>query len=149
MFLAEVPSGDVGDCSWRDYPSRPLLFPTDVPLVHWPVNTQWADHRRAHTEFSRPSALLNSLNDVNGTTQRLSMPRQRFQCFEDLFWIFVTPGSGSFRRSALKSNSVPLARSFSARLAGASICAFEDDGMHQRMRRSLRFPFRLATTGAL
>src|SRR3569623_3113998 len=44
-------------------------------------------------QMSPPSALLNSLNEENGTTQRFSTPSQRRQCGEAVLRIFVTPGS--------------------------------------------------------
>lgn len=62
--------------------------------------------------------LLNSLNDVNGTTQRCSIPSHRCQCLLLVLRMFVVPLSGSSRSSSLKSTVLPLASSFAARFFG-------------------------------
>src|SRR6195952_2793511 len=83
-------------------------------------------------QMSPPSALLNSLKELNGTTQRFSTPSQRVQCLLFTLRMLVVPPSGSIRSNSLKSTVLPLACSFSARFLVASINAFEDDGMPQR-----------------
>src|ERR1700681_4517026 len=83
-------------------------------------------------QMSPPSALLNSLNELNGTTQRFSVPSQRVQCLLFTLRMFVVPPSGSIRSSSLKSTVLPLACSFSARFLVASISAFDDDGIPHR-----------------
>jgi hypothetical protein len=75
---------------------------------------------------------------VNGTMQRLSTPSHRFQCLLDVLRMLVVPPSGSIRSSSLKSTCFPLASSFAARLAVASMSAFDDDGMPQRASASWR-----------
>jgi hypothetical protein len=45
-----------------------------------------------------PFALFNSLNDVNGTTQRCSTPSQEFQCLLAVLRMLVTPPSGSIQQ---------------------------------------------------
>jgi hypothetical protein len=62
--------------------------------------------------------------------------------------MFVVPESGSIFKSALKSTSLPLARSLSARFVAASSWAFWDEGMPHLIMQSSRIPPLLATTGA-
>jgi hypothetical protein len=62
--------------------------------------------------------------------------------------MLVVPLSGSIRSSSLKSNCLPLASSFAARFAVASISAFDDDGMPHRAIVSSRPPSTLRTIGA-
>src|ERR1700745_3569725 len=80
-------------------------------------------------QMSPPSALLNSLNELNGTTQRFSRPSHLVQCLLVTLRILVVPPSGSIRSNSLKSTGLPLACSFSARFLVAFINAFDDDGM--------------------
>src|ERR1700730_1694264 len=91
-------------------------------------------------QMSPPSILLNSLNELNGTTQRFSTPSQRVQCLLFTLRMFVVPESGSIRSNSLKSTGLPLACSFSARFLVASINAFDDDGMPHRAVASSRPP---------
>jgi hypothetical protein len=100
-------------------------------------------------QMSPPSALLNSLKELNGTTQRLSAPSHRAQCLLFTLRILVVPPSGSIRSSSLKSTVLPLACSFSARFLVASICAFGEDGIPQRAVASSRPWVPLRTIGAL
>src|SRR5712671_2144601 len=82
-------------------------------------------------QMSPPSPLLNSLNELNGTTQRFSTPSQRVQCLLFTLRMLVVPPSGSILSNSLKSTGLPLAWSFSARFLVASIDAY-DDGMPHR-----------------
>jgi hypothetical protein len=79
--------------------------------------------------MSPPSALLNSLKEFNGTTQRFSAPSHRCQCLLFTLRMLVVPPSGSIRSNSLKSTGLPFACSFSARFLVASISAIDDDGM--------------------
>src|SRR5260370_6897017 len=77
-------------------------------------------------QISPPSALLNSLNELNGTTQRFSAPSHRVQCLLFTLRMLVVPPSGSILSNSLKSTGLPLACSFSPRFLVASINAFDD-----------------------
>jgi hypothetical protein len=93
--------------------------------------------------------LVNSLNELNGTTQRFSAPSHRVQCLLFTLRMLVVPPSGSIRSNSLKSTGLPLAWSFSARFFVASISAFDDDGMPKRAVASSRPSTPLRTIGAL
>src|ERR1700712_1216508 len=80
-------------------------------------------------QMSPPSALLNSLKELNGTTQRFSTPSQRVQCLLFTLRMLVVPPSGSILSNSLKSTVLPLACSFSARFLVESINAFDDEGL--------------------
>jgi len=99
-------------------------------------------------QMSPPSALLNSLNELNGTTQRFSTPSHRVQCLLFTLRMLVVPESGSIQSSCLKSNGLPLASSFAARFLVASISACCDDGMPQRAVESSRPSAPARTMGA-
>src|SRR5665213_1420547 len=114
-----------------------------------PANTASGLPSSSANQMSPPSALLNSLKEVKGTTQRCSTPSHRFQCLLDVFRMLVVPESGSIRNSSLKSYDLPLASSLAARFLADSICANWDDGMPQRIMHSSSIPPLLATTGAL
>src|SRR6201990_2687231 len=109
--------------------SPSLTLRTDVQFVQRPAKQARGRLSSSANQMSPPSALLNSLNELNGTTQRFSTPSQRVQCFDFTFRMLVVPESGSIRSNSLKATSLPLACSFSARFLVASIRAFEDDGM--------------------
>src|SRR6185436_21020420 len=96
-----------------------------------------------------PSVLLNSLKELNGTTQRFSTPSQRVQCLLFTLQMLVVPPSGSILSNSLKSIGLPLACSFSARFLVASINAFDDDGMPHRAVASSRPSGPLRTIGAV
>src|SRR3984957_11357838 len=100
-------------------------------------------------QISPPSALLNSLNELNGTTQRFSAPSHRVQYLLFTLRMLVVPESGSISSNSLKSTGLPLACSFSARFLVASISAFDDDGMPHRAVASSRPSAPLRTIGAL
>src|SRR5437773_1463380 len=100
-------------------------------------------------QTSPPSALLNSLKELNDTTQRFSAPSHRIQCLLFTLRMLVVPPSGSIRSSSLKSTVLPSACSFSARFLAASINAFDDDGMPHRAVVSSRPSAPLRTIGAL
>lgn len=100
-------------------------------------------------QMSPPSALLNSLKELKGTTQRCSGPSHRVQCLLFTLRMLVVPESGSIRSSSLKSMVLSLARSFSARFFVASMSAFDDDGMPQRASASSRPPAPVRIMGAL
>src|ERR1700736_5769706 len=111
--------------------SPSFTFRTDVQLVQMPAKQASGRVSSSANQMSPPSALLNSLNELNGTTQRFSTPSHRAQCLLFTLRMLVVPESGSIRSSSLKSTGLPLACSFSARFLVASINAF-DDGMPQR-----------------
>ncbi|MGY4348932.1 hypothetical protein ACVWXM_005399 [Bradyrhizobium sp. GM7.3] len=100
-------------------------------------------------QMSPPSALLNSLKELKGTTQRCSGPSHRVQCLLCTLRMLVVPPSGSIRSNSLKSTGLSLARSFSARFLAASISALDDDGIPQRAVTSSRPSAPLRTIGAL
>src|SRR3954467_10177090 len=129
--------------------SPSLTFRTDVQLVQMPAKqARGRDSSRAN-QMSPPSPLLNSLNELNGTTQRFSAPSHRVQCLLFTLRMLVVPPSGSILSNSLKSTGLPLACSFSARFLAASINAFDDDGMPHRAVASSRPPGPLRTIGAL
>ena len=99
-------------------------------------------------QMSPPSVLLNSLNELNGTTQRCSGPSQRVQCLLVTLRMFVVPPSGSIRIISLKSTVFPLACSFSTRFLVASMSTFDNDGMPQRAVASSRPSAPVRTIGA-
>lgn len=77
------------------------------------------------------------------------MPSHRVHCLLFTLRMLVVPESGSIWSNSLKSTSLPLACSFSARCLVASMRAFEDDGMPQRAIAS-SWPWTpVRTTGAL
>src|SRR3978361_470855 len=106
--------------------SPSLTFRMDVQLVQMPAKQARGRVSSSANQMSPPSALLNSLKLLNGTTQRFPAASQRVQCFDFTLRILVVPPSGSIRRSSLKSTVLPLACSFSARFFVASISAFDD-----------------------
>src|SRR6201991_753556 len=108
--------------------SPSLTFRTDVQLVQIPAKQRSGRLSSRANQMSPPSALLNSLNELNGTTQRCSGPSHRVQCLLFTLRMLVVPPSGSIRSSSLKSTILPLACSFSARFFVASIRALDDEG---------------------
>src|SRR5258708_570108 len=109
--------------------SPSLTFPTDVQLVQMPAKQARGRVSSRANQMSPPSALLNSLKLLNGTTQRFSTPSQRVQCLLFALRMLVVPPSGSILSNSLKSTGLPLACSFSARFFVASINAFAYDGI--------------------
>src|SRR6202521_1063939 len=93
--------------------SPSLTFRTDVQLVQMPAKQARGRDSSSANQMSPPSALLNSLKELNGTTQRFSAPSQRVQCLLFTLRMLVVPASGSILRSCLKSTDFPLASSFS------------------------------------
>src|SRR5258708_18207974 len=83
--------------------SPSLTFRTDVQLVQMPAKQARGRDSSSANQISPPSALLNSLNELNGTTQRFSVPSQRVHCLLFTFRMLVVPPSGSIRSSSLKS----------------------------------------------
>src|ERR1700730_9730860 len=83
-------------------------------------------------QTSPPSALLDSLKLLNGTTQRCSGPSHLLQCLLSTLRTLVVPESGSILINALKSTVLPLACSFSARFLVASMSVLDDQGMPHR-----------------
>src|SRR3954453_20330707 len=129
--------------------SPSLTFLTDVQLVQMPAKQARGRVSPIANQTSPPSALLNSLNELNGTTQRFSAPSHRVQCLLFTLRMLVVPPSGSIRSSSLKSTVLPLACSFSARFLVASMSAFDDDGMPQRAVASSRPSAPVRTIGAV
>src|ERR1700688_1759590 len=128
--------------------SPSFTFRPAVQLVQLPAKQARGRVSSSANQTSPPSALLNSLKELNGTTQRCSGPSQRVQCLLFTFRMLVVPPSGSILSNSLKSTGLPLACSFSARFFVASISAFDDDGMPQRAVASSRPPLPLRTIGA-
>src|SRR5258706_14469771 len=106
--------------------SPSLTFRTDVQLIQIPAKQARGRVSSSANQISPPSALLNSLKELNGTTQRLSAPSHRVQCLLFTLRMFVVPPSGSIRSNSLKSTDLPLACSFSARFFVSSFIAFDD-----------------------
>src|ERR1700738_5716575 len=129
--------------------SPSLTFRTEVQLVQMPAKHARGRVSSSANQMSPPSALLNSLKELNGTTQRFSVPSQRVQCLLFTLRMLVVPPSGSIRSNCLKSTDLPLACSFSARFLVASISAFDDDGMPHRAVASSRPSTPERTIGAL
>src|ERR1700722_15135574 len=118
--------------------SPSLTFRTDVQLVQMPAKQVRGRDSSSANQMSPPSALLNSLNELNGTTQRFSTPSHRVQCLLFTLRMLVVPPSGSIRSNSLKSTVLPLACSFAARFLVASMSACADDGMPHRAVMSSR-----------
>src|SRR3984885_962658 len=112
--------------------SPSLTFRTDVQLVQMPAKQASGRLWSSANQMSPPSALLNSLKLLNGTTQRFSTPSHRVQCLLFTLRMLVIPESGSIRSNSLNSTGLPLAPSFAARFLVASINACCDDGIPQR-----------------
>src|ERR1700726_1148734 len=129
--------------------SPSLTLRTDVQLVQMPAKQARGRVSSSANQMSPPSALLNSLKLLNGTTQRFSAPSHRVQCLLFTLRMLVVPPSGSIRSSSLKSTVLPLACSFSARFLVASISAFDDDGMPHPAAAGSRPSVPLRTNGAL
>src|SRR5580704_731388 len=129
--------------------SPSLTFRTDVQLVQMPAKQARGRVSSRANQMSPPSALLNSLNELNGTTQRFSTPSHLIQCLLFTLRMLVAPPSGSIRSNSLKSTRLPLDSSFAARFLVASISACCDDGMPQRAVASSRPSAPVRTIGAL
>src|SRR6202171_3195946 len=112
--------------------SPSFTFRTDVQLAQMPAKQARGRVSSSANQMSPPSALLNSLNELNGTTHRFSGPSHRVQCLLFTLRMLVVPPSGSIRSSSLKSTGLPLACSFSARFLVASLRGFDDDGLSPR-----------------
>src|SRR6478609_8821938 len=128
--------------------SPSLTFRTDVQLVQMPAKHARGPLSSRANQMSPPSALLNSLKELNGTTQRFSTLSHRVQCLLVTLRMLVVPLSGSIRSSSLKSTGLPFACSFSARFLVASINALDDDGMPHRPVASSRPSAPARTIGA-
>src|SRR3954468_22271974 len=118
--------------------SPSLTFRTDVQLVQMPAKQARGRVSSSANQMSPPSALLNSLKELNGTTQRLSVPSHLVQCLLFTLRMLVVPPSGSIRSSSLKATGLSFSRSFAARFLVASIRACCDDGIPQRAVASSR-----------
>src|SRR3984885_14898432 len=129
--------------------SPSLTLRTDVQLVQMPAKQARGRDSSSANQMSPPSALLNSLNELNGTTQRFSTPSHLVQCLLFTLRILVVPPSGSIRSNSLKSTGLPLASSFEARFLVASMSACCDDGIPQRAVASSRPSAPVRTIGAL
>src|SRR3984957_19148254 len=93
--------------------SHSLTFRTDVQFVQMPAK-QAREGRVSSSanQMSPPSALLNSLKELNGTTQRCSAPSHRVQCLLFTLRMLVVPPSGSIRSNCLKSTGLPFPSCF-------------------------------------
>src|ERR1700744_280407 len=118
--------------------SPSLTLRTDVQLAQMPAKQARGRDSSSANQMSPPSALLNSLNEVNGTTQRFSTPTHLVQCLLFTFRMLVVPPSGSIRSNSLKSTGLPLASNFDARFLVASIRACAEDGIPHRAVASSR-----------
>src|SRR5260221_9706212 len=118
--------------------SPSLTFRTEVQLVQMPAKQASGRESSSANQMSPPSALLNSLKELNGTTHRFSAPSHLVQCLLFTLRMLVVPPSGSIRSNSLKSTVLPLACNFSARFLVAPINAFDDDGMPHRAVASSR-----------
>src|SRR5664279_34534 len=88
--------------------SPSLTFRTDVQLVQMPAKQARGRESSSANQISPPSSLLNSLKELNGTTQRFSTPSQRVQCLLLTLRKLVVPPSGSIRSNSLNSTDLPL-----------------------------------------
>src|SRR3981189_1638934 len=129
--------------------SPSLTFRTEVQLVQMPAKQASGRLSSSANQMSPPSALLNSLNELNWTTQRCPGPSHLVQCLDFTLRMLVVPPSGSIRSSSLKSIGLPFASSFAARFLVASIRACCDDGIPHRAVASSRPSAPLRTIGAL
>src|SRR4030088_256477 len=128
--------------------SPSLTFRTDVQLVQMPAKQARGRVSSSANQMSPPSALLNSLKELSGTTQRFSGPSHLVQCLLFTLRMLVVPPSGSSRSSSLKSTGLPFSRSFSARFLVASISALDDDGIPHLAVASSRPSAPVRTIGA-
>src|SRR6202011_1934337 len=129
--------------------SPSLTFRTEVQFVQMPAKQASGRVSSNANQMSPPSALLNSLKELNGTTQRFSTPSQRVQCLLFTLRMLVVPPSGSIRSNSLKSTGLPLASSFAARFLVASMRACCEDGIPHRAVASSWPSAPLRTIGAL
>src|SRR6202035_5834982 len=83
--------------------SPSFTFRTDVQLVQMPAKQARGRESSNANQMSPPSVLLNSLKELNGTTQRFSVSSHRVQCLLFTLRILVAPPSGSIRSNSLKS----------------------------------------------
>ena len=94
--------------------SPPFSSQTDLQFgVQIPANTAGgrvsSNANQVSPRFlpSSPALLSNSLNEVNGTTHRLSMPSHRRQCKELALHTLVTLGSVFFPSKNLNGVGMP------------------------------------------
>ena len=97
-----------------------LDLPTEVQLVQMPAKQARGRLSSKANQMSPPSALLNSLKELNGTTQRFSTPSHLVQCLLFTLRMLVVPPSGSIRSSSVKSTVFLSPCSFSARRCRAA-----------------------------
>ena len=69
--------------------SPSLTLRTDVQFAQMPAKQASGRDLSSANQMSPPSALLNSLNELNGTTQRFSAPSHRVQCLLFTLWMLV------------------------------------------------------------
>src|SRR5712672_3006813 len=129
--------------------SPSLTFRTEVQLVQMPAKQARGRVSSSANQMSPPSTLLNSLKELNGTTQRFSTPSHIVQCLLFTLRMLVVPPSGSIRSNSLKSTGLPLASSLAPRFLVASVSACDDEGMPQRAVASCRPSAPGRTIGAL
>src|ERR1700737_561779 len=89
-----------------------LSFRTYVQLVQIPAKQARGRVSSSANQMSPPSSLLNSLNELNGTTHRFWVPSHLVQCLLLRLRMLVVPESGSVRSNCPKSTAAPLAPSF-------------------------------------
>src|ERR1700692_4853163 len=122
--------GSVVKNAYRSLVDSPsFTFRTDVQLVQIPAKQASGRVSSSANQMSPPSALLNSLNELKGTTHRFSTLSHLVQCLLFTLRMLDVPPSGSIRSSSLKSTGLPLACSFAARFFVASIRACCDEGL--------------------
>src|ERR1019366_7122048 len=71
--------------------SPSFTFRTEVQLVQMPAKQARGRDSSMANQMSPPSALLNSLNELNGTTQRFSTASHRVQCLLFTLRMLVVP----------------------------------------------------------
>src|ERR1700761_3466431 len=81
--------------------SPSLTFRTDVQLVQMPAKQTRGRVSSRAKQMAPPSALLNLLNELHGTTQRFSTPSHLVQCLLFPLRMLVLPPSGSIRSNSL------------------------------------------------
>jgi hypothetical protein len=100
-------------CLRLDLPRRgPLRRPDSGEIRQRPIRQELEPH-------ILPCAVVNSENEVSGTTQRLPTPRHGRQWLLEVLRTCVVPPSGSILSSSFEINSLPFARSLSARFIAA------------------------------
>ncbi len=96
--------------------SPSFTFRTDVQPVQMPAKQARGRVWSSANQMSPSSALLDSLKELHGTTQRFSVRAIEPRACYRRFGCSLFPPSGSILSSSLKSMGLPLASRFAARV---------------------------------